>query len=396
MRVADVLRELGRPIAYYPFLARYLGGVNAAVFFCQIFYWQDKATSELGVHKTSAELESETGLSYEEQRSARASLRASGVLIETEKRIEHKIYFRVDEDALEQILAAGPSAKKSRKPRAAKSKKPGEAPGKSPTPEMGKVHSGESEKSISGNGESPLPEMDKAEPANTGNPSPPNGQNLDRGEGISQVVNDGVTTAETTAAATRASGAVDNSTAAAAATSESEKPNTELELTALLIALERDRGKELAIDRSRDRTHVLTWVGKGVTAEQLRAAHALAAAARKRDTDERPTYAGFVATFIDQVLAPPGAQAAATSADPDEWYRTQPGVEARAAELGMRERKADEDWRAYRVLVAAAAREHRAIEFVLADAKRFNSVALYQFARTTFGDALMPVDDYAS
>jgi hypothetical protein len=98
---------------------------------------------------------------------------------------------------------------------------------------------------------------------------------------------------------------VDNSTAAAAATSESEKPNTELELTALLIALERDRGKELAIDRSRDRTHVLTWVGKGVTAEQLRAAHALAAAARKRDTDERPTYAGFVATFIDQVLAPP-------------------------------------------------------------------------------------------
>jgi hypothetical protein len=47
----------------------------------------------------------------------------------------------------------------------------------------------------------------------------------------------------------------------------------------------------------------------------------------------------------------------------------------------MRERKADEDWRAYRVLVAKASREHRAIEFVLADAKRFNSHALYQFAR---------------
>ncbi|RKE35262.1 hypothetical protein B0G76_1323 [Paraburkholderia sp. BL23I1N1] len=113
MRVADVLRELGRPIAYYPFLARYLGGVNAAVLFCQIFYWQDKATSELGVHKTSAELENETGLSYEEQRSARAALRDSGVLIETEKRIEHKIYFRVDEDALERILSAGPAAKKA-------------------------------------------------------------------------------------------------------------------------------------------------------------------------------------------------------------------------------------------------------------------------------------------
>ncbi|MBN3848365.1 hypothetical protein G3N58_16225 [Paraburkholderia sp. Ac-20342] len=79
MRVADVLRELGRPIAYYPFLARYLGGVNAAVLFCQIFYWQDKATNELGVHKTSAELEGETGLSYEEQRSARAATPRQGV-----------------------------------------------------------------------------------------------------------------------------------------------------------------------------------------------------------------------------------------------------------------------------------------------------------------------------
>jgi len=396
MRVADVLRELGRPIAYYPFLARYLGGVNAAVFFCQIFYWQDKATSELGVHKTSAELESETGLSYEEQRSARAALRASGVLIETEKRIEHKIYFRVDEDALEQILAAGPSAKKPRKARSPKVKKPVEAPGKSPTPEMGKVHSGESEKSIPGNGESPIPEVGEVQPPNLENPSPPTGQNLDRGEGSSQVVNDGVTTAETTAAATRASDAVDNSTAAAAAISENKKPNPEFELTTLLIALERDRGKDLTIDRSRDRVHVLAWVGKGVTLEQLRAAHRLAVKARKRDSDDRPTYAGFVSTFVDQVLAPPPDQTATALADPEDWYRTQPGVEARAAELGMRERKADEDWRAFRVLVAAAARDHRAIEFVLADAKRFNSVALYQFARTTFGDALMPVDDYAS
>lgn len=189
---------------------------------------------------------------------------------------------------------------------------------------------------------------------------------------------------------------MDNSAAAAAATSESEKPNTELELTALLIALEHARGKELVIDRSRDRAHVLTWGGKGVTAQQLREAHALAVAARKRDGDERPAYVGFVATFVDQAIAPPSAGTASPATEPDDWYRTQLGVEARAAELSMRERKADEDWRAYRVLVAKASREHRAIEFVLADAQRFNSIALCQFARTTFGDALMPVDDYAS
>ncbi|WP_225031791.1 hypothetical protein [Paraburkholderia sp. XV] len=396
MRAADVLRELGRPIAYYPYLSRYLGGVNAAVLFCQIFYWQDKTTSELGVHKTSAELENETGLSYEEQRSARAALRDSGVLIETEKRIEHKIYFRIDEDALEQILAAGPAAKKPRKARAPKSKKPAPPLGKSPLPEMGKVHSGELEKSSSGNGESPPREVDKDQPPNLENPSPPTGQNLVRGAGEVQVVNVGVTTAETTAAATRASDAVDNS-AAAAADSKNEKPDTELQLAGLLIELERARGKELTIDRSRDRVHVLRWVADGLTLEQLREAHASAVAARKRDTDDRPTYVGFVATFVDALLAaenaPPGSTA---GADPAEWHLTPEGVDARAAELSVRPRKAEEDWRYYRVLVVKASKDRRAAEFVLADATRFNALDLYQFARRAFGDALMPIDDYAS
>ncbi|MGF6504671.1 hypothetical protein [Paraburkholderia sp. 32] len=248
MRVSDVLRELGRPIAYYPFLSRYFGGVNAAVLFCQIFYWQDKAMSEFGVHKSSAELEDETGLSYEEQRSARASLRATGVLVETEKRIEHKIYFRIDEDALERLLEAGPVAKKARKASSPKSKKPVSPTGESPVPEMGKVHSGEQEKSIPGNGESPVRGTGKVHPPNWENPPPPTGQTPVRGEGKVHSVNEWVTTAETTATATRASDAVDNS-AAAAADSKNEKPNPELEFTELLIELERQRGKTLTIDR---------------------------------------------------------------------------------------------------------------------------------------------------
>jgi hypothetical protein len=155
VRVGDVLRELGRPIAYYPYLSRYLGGVNASVLFCQIFYWQDKATSELGVHKTSAELQAETGLSYEEQRAARASLRSTGVLIETEKRIEHKIYFRID--------GCRPS-----RPR-----KSGAKPGrKSPLPRLGKVHLPKWEKSIPGNRKSPIREMGKVHLPKWTNPIP--------------------------------------------------------------------------------------------------------------------------------------------------------------------------------------------------------------------------------
>jgi hypothetical protein len=182
--------------------------------------------------------------------------------------------------------------------------------------------------------------------------------------------------------------------AAAAAQKISKAENAEGELTDLLIDLERQRGKSLTIDRTRDRVHVLAWVGKGVSAEQLRAAHAAAVSARDRDSDTRPTYAGFVTTFVDQALAP---SAATTSAGADgDWYRAPDGVDARGAELGQRPRKPDEDWRYYRVLVAKASREPRAIEFVLSDAARFNQVDLYQFARKTFGDELLPVDDYAS
>ncbi|MGF6643134.1 hypothetical protein [Paraburkholderia sp. GAS82] len=392
MRIADVLRELGRPIAYYPYLSRYLGGVNACVLFCQLFYWQDKAFSELGVHKTSEELQHETGLSYEEQRAARTALRACGVLVETSRRIEHKIYFRIDEDALERLIEAGPVAKKRRKAGAAKSKKAAQPHGKSPSPEMGKVHFGKPEKSISGTGKSPSPEMGKPDPANQEKSASRTGQSLVRGEGSSQVVNEWVNTSEITAA-TRASDAVDNSPAAAAANSKNEKPDPERDLTDLLVELEQKRGKVLAIDRSRDRVHVLTWIGKGVTPERLQLAHASAVGARDRDGDDRPTFFGFVSKFIDQALAPQNASAVG---EPGEWYRNPDSVDARGAELEVRARKADEDWRYYRVLVAKASRESRAIEFVLADAQRFNAVDLYQFARTTFGDALMPVDDYAS
>ncbi|WP_175777500.1 hypothetical protein [Burkholderia anthina] len=390
MRVADVLRELGRPIAYYPFLSRYVGGVNAAVLFCQIFYWQDKATSDLGVHKTSAELEMETGLSYEEQRAARASLRDCGVLIETEKRIEHKIYFRIDEDALELILTSPPPQKKRAK---RKSKDVDSRNGKSPSPEMGKVHSGKREKSTPGNGESPTPEVDNSQAPEWENPSPPSGNFPVRGLGEVHSVNEWVITTETTAAATRASCVVDNPAAAADEQDlASERPCREVELADLLVQLELARGKQLVIDPAKDRIHLLSWVGKSLTDQQLRDAHALAAAARTRDKDHRPTYVGFVATFVASAQTP---QAVSGVSDGD-WFMTAEGCDAKGAELNVPARKPDEPWQRYRVIVAAAARERRAIEFVLKDAVRFNASALYQFARTTFGDALMPVDDYAS
>lgn len=381
MGVSDVLREVGRPIAYYPGLASRLGGINAAVLFCQIFYWQDKATSELGVHKTRDELEAETGLSHEEQMTARRKLKLCGVLVETPRRIDHKVYFRIDEEALEALLstAADPAVKRG-------SPKPG--------------------KTVSGNRKIPSRETGNDGSGKPGKTVPRNGQSRRRGEGDPGFVNGVKTTAETTKKSSgnaREAVGVDKSEAAAAAGKKktgslpptvAEPLPPELELTNLLVALETARGKRYTVDASKDRLHVLTWVGWEITPDQLREAHRRAAAARERDHDDRPVNAGFVARFVEEL------RAEGTIAGPSgiaEWWRGSETELCNAGvRLGVRPKKPDEHLHWYRVLVAAASRERAAIDFVLTDAQRFNNTALYQFAVMTFGDALMPADYYAS
>ena len=106
MTPSTILKNTGRAIAYRPNLARLFGGVIAEIFFEQIFYWQDKADPVLGVYKTQEELEIETGLSRKEQETARKLLREKGVLIETHKRLEHRMYYKIDCEKLDELLAA--------------------------------------------------------------------------------------------------------------------------------------------------------------------------------------------------------------------------------------------------------------------------------------------------
>jgi hypothetical protein len=103
--ISDVLRKVGAPIVYYPGLVRYLGNVKATVLLSHVLAWQLAEPSDLGVQKTVAELESSTGLSYEEQRAARRTLRDAGVLLETERRLEHKTFYQIDLAALEALAS---------------------------------------------------------------------------------------------------------------------------------------------------------------------------------------------------------------------------------------------------------------------------------------------------
>lgn len=105
MSAIEIMRSIGRPIAYHPALARHVGGVNAAIFLCQLIYWDEKAESEeLGVYKTADEWETETGLSYREQAGARKKLRDLGLLTETNQRLQHRIYYKLDRAAFDALI----------------------------------------------------------------------------------------------------------------------------------------------------------------------------------------------------------------------------------------------------------------------------------------------------
>ncbi|MCA8349946.1 hypothetical protein [Burkholderia cepacia] len=338
MKPSDLLVKIGRPVAYYSELAFYLGGVNAAILFSQLLYWMPRASDERGVYKTMQELRVETGLSRAEQETARKALRARGVLVETHARLEHKIFYRLDLDVLDCLLESSSPV----------------------TDGATELDPPSAENSHSPMRKSSIRSREKSASSNAGKSRPRSGETRTRDAVIPAPVTNTQITAETTAATVAA----------------------ERELASLLLSLERHRGQSLSYEPSRDQTHVLTWVGKRVTPEQLSDAHARAVTARVRDRDDRPTYFGFVNQFIDQAVA-----GKTTSADDLEWFQTCEDVDARGAALGTRPRKTNEPWQWYRVLVVAAARDNRAMEFVLRDAQRFNDEGLYRFARTTFGDA---------
>lgn len=103
MKLSDFLKDIGRPIVYYPSLARFLGGKNEAVFLSQFIYWTGKEKNEGWIFKNAEEITDETGLSYKEQRSARRKLKRLGILKEHYHRIGHTMYYKIALDALDNL-----------------------------------------------------------------------------------------------------------------------------------------------------------------------------------------------------------------------------------------------------------------------------------------------------
>ncbi len=107
MKQSALITILGdRPIAYHPVLARLFDSVTAAVFLSQLLYWHGLgALADGWIWKTQAEMTAETGLSRSEQETSRRILAKSGVVTEKLAGVPAKLYYRVNLDVLERLLA---------------------------------------------------------------------------------------------------------------------------------------------------------------------------------------------------------------------------------------------------------------------------------------------------
>lgn len=101
MKLTDFLTDVGKPISYYPELKKITGSVTATILLCQFIYWRGKQADKDGwLYKTSDEIEEETGLSYNEQKTARAKLVEAGLIEEHYARLDHQLRFLVNLDAI--------------------------------------------------------------------------------------------------------------------------------------------------------------------------------------------------------------------------------------------------------------------------------------------------------
>lgn len=101
MRLSDLLVDIGRPVSYHPGVARAVGGVKSALLLEQLVYWTGKQHDREGwIFKTKDELMDELGFSREELDGARAALKRLGLLEENYLRLEHRMAYRVNINAL--------------------------------------------------------------------------------------------------------------------------------------------------------------------------------------------------------------------------------------------------------------------------------------------------------
>ncbi|EML5579818.1 hypothetical protein RJO25_003477 [Enterobacter hormaechei] len=101
--MSNFLQLVDRPIAFQRSFVRLGVGITGALLLSQIVYWQNRMEGNW-FYKTQTDLEEETGLTRYEQEGARKKLVSCGVLEEAKRGIPAKLYFRVTQERLEELL----------------------------------------------------------------------------------------------------------------------------------------------------------------------------------------------------------------------------------------------------------------------------------------------------
>lgn len=103
VRLSEALKDVGRPVAYFPQLAKFLGGVKPAILLGQAFYWSERTDESGEFWKSQQDFADETGLTIEELRAARKILAEKRILQSRYARIEHRLYFRINRERLDAL-----------------------------------------------------------------------------------------------------------------------------------------------------------------------------------------------------------------------------------------------------------------------------------------------------
>lgn len=107
---------LDRPIAFHRVFVDVTGSVPAALFLSQVVYWSRRTSDPDGwFFKTATEWRDETGLGRYELENARSALRRLGVLQETRAGVPAKLFFRLDDERLEELLVEVVDARRTSK-----------------------------------------------------------------------------------------------------------------------------------------------------------------------------------------------------------------------------------------------------------------------------------------
>lgn len=115
MQHNDILQSIlgSKAVSFYAIFAKAIGSVPAAVMLSQGLFWQEKAKHKEIVTikgdgyfaKTADEWFEETGVTEEQQKTARAYLKKSGIFKEERAGLPAKMHYRVDMDSLVAVIS---------------------------------------------------------------------------------------------------------------------------------------------------------------------------------------------------------------------------------------------------------------------------------------------------